>query len=1125
MKIRNKKIKFAGAVIISIFVLISCNKESPTVLLPDVIGAAGSIIFGYNYPEVLATYPQDTANNVPVNSTLVIVFNEPIDDTTLAGNIAITSSNHIPTGLSIISGEYSISSNASDTAVTITFNYGGAYPLMENDTVTVTLGAGITDPSGIPLNGAPVTVQFDTGDAPDTTQPNVILAPDSRIPANGSTTGTLTPAITVDFTKVVATPWDLDVSTLNSDNFYLREQISGLRFPTDNPSTDLTLYTSPTASTRRAALRINAPNILTPGTIYEVVVNAGATGVKDLTGNELTGSTTWSFTTIATPNDPYGGLPAITLANPVTVNSVDNSNAYVTWGTTKPTTYTLRYGRGDSLANSVQDLVDFLSFRSVTVTPGAPSAGRRYWISLSAADYHDILGNAGTNSSGTFQFNTTTNDVFTTVGGGAGNQSTVFTLSQASLGGVFAFWINDSSGLLYLYGQKYTNVLGTPWGSAGTGIPLYTPGVSYSYSHAAEDGAGGVVLMAADGTNVYAKRVLSGGTFDDWGDGGGTAANTPGLQINGAAGASNGRNAAVENPSSGLLDRVLYAWQQAGAPTTVKATVRDLTGTPPAIDVAEFTLDNGQTPFVIPDGTAANEAIVIYLNNGKIYGHKVSGNGTVSWGTRADTGAGSVDLTSGTGTPAFAVGATRPGENPVPPPADFGDLSNGMDWASQVAGHASFFMGATEGSAVIVDLVIDTFTMGAAVAHIINQIAAAPLTGYTAYDADGTHVGLRSIAIGSTATMNLHELGLTTTSPSGMSTMGIGTFGIEDHYNYFGTGVGWASTPQSFTINVNGTGAKTVTLNTDCETQVQVINEINSSFTTAVPSAVTGVEAYNAGSGRVGIRTLSTGVLQTFTLGAGAPNALPTLGMTAGTYTNGTANPLTSHANSESIIDVQSDRAGGAIIMYRYSSGGNFVFVQRVDSAGTVNLAGWGVNGYTVIGAASTQEVMSCINTPVDAVIVAANMSNVIRAIRVGTSPWAGTQISAAINGEIQQNPQVYINGANTLITWGDNRFAYTSASTGYAHNTGWGIFGMMVNTAAPFTRNASWTANSTGVGTTDDIDGVAVVLNNTMFTSPKLKIAPYNSGSQAILLWEDQRAFAGSDLLFINVNTFSPQP
>ena len=82
----------------------------------------------------------------------------------------------------------------------------------------------------------------------------------------------------------------------------------------------------------------------------------------------------------------------------------------------------------------------------------------------------------------------------------------------------------------------------------------------------------------------------------------------------------------------------------------------------------------------------------------------------------------------------------------------------------------------------------------------------------------------------------------------------------------------------------------------------------------------------------------------------------------------------------------------------------------------------------------------------------------------------------------------------------------------------------MMINSAAPFTRNANWTANSSGIGT-NDFNGVAVMLNNTQFSSPKLRIAPYSGGGQAILIWEDRRAFAGSDLLFINLNAFSPQP
>jgi hypothetical protein len=1114
---RKKKNIFIFTILISTFIFISCNKESPTVWLSDILGSAASISFGYNYPAVLATYPQNTATLVPVNTTFVIVFNEPINDTTLAANITITSSNHIP--INLVNGvDYTISCVSPFTTATIIFTYGVTNPLLPGDTVTVTLGTGITDRQ-TPSHQlqASVIAQFSTGTAPDITQPFLILAPDSRTPADGSTTGTLAPAIAVDFSKGGATVWDIDITTLNSDNFFLREQVSGLVFPTDNPSTDPTLYTSPTGATRRATLRINAPNLLTPGISYEVVVNAGATGVKDLTGNQLTAGTTWNFTTIITPFDPYGGTPAITVTNPVTVNSVDNLNAYVSWVTTKPTTYTLRYGRGDSLANSVQDLVNFFSFRSITLTPALPSSGKRYWISLDMADYHDILGTAGSNSSGIFQFNTTTNDASTIVAGGPGNQSTIFTLSQASLGGVFVFWTNDNAGLLYLYGQKYTGALGTPWGAAGTGMPLYSPGVSYSYSHAAEDGAGGVVLMATEGTNMFAKRVLTGGAFDNWGDGGGTAANTAGLQINTSAGASFGTNAAVNNPSSGLLTRILYAWQQAGAPTTVKTVVRDLTGTPPATPAAEFTLDNGQTPFVIPDGTAANEAIVIYLNGGKIYGHKVNGNGLASWGSRPSH-TGTANLSAGTGTRANRVGVT----DVLHPP--FGDMSGGYNFSSS---NASFKIADDAGPLVVVMLNANTANITQVVSHINTQMAGAGVTGFTAYDADGTHVGFRSNLIGTSASMNLNDV-VGTTSPSALSVLGIGTYLVGDDLHDYGTGVGWTLTPQSFTISINGSAPQTITLDADCTLLAAVVTLINNKLIAAFGAGVM-VEAFASGN-NVGLRSLSTGAIQTFTLGAGAPDALTTLGMTAGTY-SGTANPLTSHANSESIIDVRSDNAGGAIILYRYNPGANNIFIQRVNSTGAVNLAGWGANGYNPIAAtASSQEAMACVipgafGTPVTDVITAANIGNVTWARRVGTaSPWGGTNISAALNGELQQNPQIFINGANTLITWGDDRFAYTSASTGYSHNTGWGIFGMMINSAAPFTRNANWTANSSGIGT-DDFNGVAVMLNNTQFSSPKLRIAPYSGGGQAILIWEDRRAFAGSDLLFINLNAFSPQP
>ena len=163
---------------------------------------------------------------------------------------------------------------------------------------------------------------------------------------------------------------------------------------------------------------------------------------------------------------------------------------------------------------------------------------------------------------------------------------------------------------------------------------------------------------------------------------------------------------------------------------------------------------------------------------------------------------------------------------------------------------------------------------------------------------------------------------------------------------------------------------------------------------------------------------------------------------------------------------------------------------------------------------------MACIGSPATDVLVALNRGNGIWAKR---NSWAAGGYVSQVTNAIQQNPQIFYNGANTIITWEDDRFYYTSASSGsYAHNTGWGIFGMKIDaTAAAFNR--VWLANSGG---TDDYNGVAIVLQDYLhnFTAgaPKYKIGTYNT-SFSLLFWEDPRAGNGSDIVFKNLNTFVP--
>lgn len=94
-------------------------------------------------------------------------------------------------------------------------------------------------------------------------------------------------------------------------------------------------------------------------------------------------------------------------------------------------------------------------------------------------------------------------------------------------------------------------------------------------------------------------------------------------------------------------------------------------------------------------------------------------------------------------------------------------------------------------------------------------------------------------------------------------------------------GFDWGTTNETFTINVNGAGVLTVTLDTLTTDVATTITEIDTQLATA---GVTGVEAYGSGN-FVGIRTTSAVPNQTIVLAEGT-GALARLGLAAGSYGN-----------------------------------------------------------------------------------------------------------------------------------------------------------------------------------------------------------------------------------------------
>ena len=142
---------------------------------------------------------------------------------------------------------------------------------------TFTIRSRAVDDSGnLEAPGAGITVT--AGTVPDTTAPTVSAVS----PANNATGVARTVSPTVTFSEAI------DPSTINSTTFELR-----------NASTNALVFAmvSYDAATRRATL--NPSGNLAARTRFTATVRGGATDprVKDLAGNPLAASLTWSFTT------------------------------------------------------------------------------------------------------------------------------------------------------------------------------------------------------------------------------------------------------------------------------------------------------------------------------------------------------------------------------------------------------------------------------------------------------------------------------------------------------------------------------------------------------------------------------------------------------------------------------------------------------------------------------------------------------------------------------------------------------------------------------------------------------------------------------------------------------------
>jgi hypothetical protein len=141
-----------------------------------------------------------------------------------------------------------------------------------------------------------VDVVFDEHVGPDTTPPSL----NGQVPADGTADIGVNVAAGATFSEAI------NPATISSSTIELRDGSGGL--------VESTVSYSP--GNRRATVKSVGP--LHYATTYTVTVKGGAAGVKDLAGNPLASSSSWSFTTEAAPPplpDSGPGGPILVISN------------------------------------------------------------------------------------------------------------------------------------------------------------------------------------------------------------------------------------------------------------------------------------------------------------------------------------------------------------------------------------------------------------------------------------------------------------------------------------------------------------------------------------------------------------------------------------------------------------------------------------------------------------------------------------------------------------------------------------------------------------------------------------------------------------------------------------------
>jgi hypothetical protein len=210
-------------------------------------------------PSVLSQRPGNGASSVPLNSSVVLYVNMPLNAATVAGALHISQNGVLVNGTTNVSGNGQV------------IEFTPAAPWQNNALVQVFLDSSATDLAGNALNN--YQGSFRTEVDPATTTPQVI-----RTNPRNTSGVVLNPVIELEFNE------PLDPATVNSTNVQLRQNTGGQPLL---PST-----VSLVRGGRVIRLVPNAALAANTGHFTQV-----STGIKDLQGMSSTFTSTFFFTT------------------------------------------------------------------------------------------------------------------------------------------------------------------------------------------------------------------------------------------------------------------------------------------------------------------------------------------------------------------------------------------------------------------------------------------------------------------------------------------------------------------------------------------------------------------------------------------------------------------------------------------------------------------------------------------------------------------------------------------------------------------------------------------------------------------------------------------------------------